>query len=150
MSFGAVPPGDRQTPHSDVRRAFKLRRVCLAVGAFAGCTLLAASAHVLMGSWGRDVRATSAFLALLLAVAIASLVGWRRYRVIEALVALVVVEVLFAAAIGWFGYGGLARADGFFYSWFVSGNLFIAAPWLVGTALGAWLSRRRAPLRRPD
>ncbi|MGH8076401.1 MAG: hypothetical protein ACREPE_03610 [Lysobacter sp.] len=89
-------------------------------------------------------------LAFLLVAAIAGLVGWRRFRVVESLVALVVVELLFAAAIGWFGYGGLARADSFFFSWFVTGNLFIAVPWLIGTALGAWLSRRPVTLKSAD
>lgn len=30
-------------------------------------------------------------------------------------------------------------------SWFVPGNLFIGLPWLLGTGLGTWLSRRRLP-----
>lgn len=129
--------------HSDTRRTFRPSRVFIGLAAFAACAMTAALAHVLVGM-GRDIRPASGLLAILLVVTVIWRIGWQRDRIIESLMALVVVELLFVAAIGWIAYGGVPRLDSFFFSWFVPGNLFVALPWLLGIGMGTWFSRRRS------
>lgn len=112
--------------------------------AFAGmlaCALLAVVLHVLVGSWGRDPRPAAVAMALLLAAAAFYLAGWRHYPIVSLLAALVLADLLLIAAIGWFAYGGVPRLDRFFSSWFVTGTLTIALPWVIGSMAGRARSR---------
>lgn len=122
-------------------------RVFAATGGFIGCVVVAALLVALVGSWGRDLRASGGLAAVFLAAGALGLTGWRGYRVGEMLTALLVAELLFAAVITW--YAGAPRLDRLFLSWFLGGNLYLALPWLSGALVGAWLGRRRRSSRKP-
>ncbi len=111
-------------------------QVLIAFAAMLACALLAVIVHVLVGSWGRDPRPAAAIMALLLAMTALYLTGWRGFPSGTVLAALLLAELLLIAGIGWFAYGGLPRLDRFFGSWFGTGALIIALPWLVGIAAG--------------
>lgn len=122
-------------------------RVATALASIIACLLAAVALHALIGSWGRDPRPAGAFMAIALAAAAFLLSGWRAHRASDLIVALFVAELLFIAAIGWFADGGLPHLGGFFFSWFIPGSLFLALPWLIGMALGAYVRRRRCASR---
>jgi len=119
-------------------------RVITALASIIACLLAAVAFHVLLGAWGRDPRPAGAFMAIALATAALYLAGRRAHRASELIVALITAELLFVAAIGWFADGGLPHFGGFFFSWFIPGSLFLALPWLIGMALGAYVRRRRS------
>lgn len=123
----------------DAGRGRGLWRVAAATGVLVVCVFAAAVVAALVGSWGRDLRRAAAVAAVLLAAAAFHLCR-RGYRAGELLAALVAGELLFAGAIAW--YAGAPRVDRFFLSWFLGGNLYLAAPWLAGAALGAWRAGR--------
>jgi hypothetical protein len=79
----------------------------------------------------------------LLAVLAWHLMGARHYRAGPMFAALLVIEVLLVAAIGWIAYGGMPRVDRFFLSWFGGAGSLLAAPWLFGMWLGARRKRGR-------
>jgi len=118
-------------------------RVATALASIIACLLAAMVLSVLVGSSGRDPRPAAIFMAIFLVAAAFYLSRWRAHRVRELIVALLIAELFFAAAIGWFASGGLPQFDGFFFSWFIAGNRFLALPWLVGVALGAYARRHR-------
>ncbi len=121
-------------------RSWRIGQALIALASMLACVLLAVVVHALVGTWGRDPRPAAAIMSLLLAVDAFYLAGWRRYPIGSLLAALVMAELLLIAAIGWFAYGGVPRLDRFFSSWFVTGALIIALPWLIGC--GAGLARR--------
>ncbi len=123
--------------------ARSMLRVATALASIIACLLAAVAFGALIGSSGRDLRPAAIFMAILLVAAAFHLSRWRAHRVRELIVALFIAELFFAAAIGWFANGGLPQFDGFFFSWFIAGNRFLAVPWLVGVALGAYARRRR-------
>lgn len=131
--------------HDRVGDARRVRCVVIATTAFLACVLFAVVLHAVVGSWGRDPRPASAFMAVLLALTSGYLAGWRRHPLSGLLAALLFAELILVAAIGWFAYGGLPQLDRFFYSWIVSGSLIIALPWLAGAAVGAWRARTHLP-----
>ena len=116
--------------------------VMIALAGMLASLLLAVALHALIGGWGRDLRPAGTFMAFLLAATAFYLAHWQHYRVRELVAALLLAELVFVAATGWFGYGGLPRWDRFFRSWIGAGNLFIAAPWLIGMGAAGWLARR--------
>lgn len=134
-------PGLMAAPKPTAARA--VLRVATALASVIACPLAAVAFGALVGSSGRDLRPAAIFMAILLVTASFYLSRWRAHRVRELIVALLIAELFFVAAIGWFASGGLPRFDGFFFSWFIAGNLFLALPWLVGVALGTYTRRRR-------
>lgn len=120
-----------------------MARIALALAGMMVCLLAASAFHVMVGSLGRDPRPAGFLMALLLAGMAFHLTSRRGYRIRELVVALLAAELLYALVIGWFADGGLPRLGGFFASWFLSGNLFLAVPWLVGMVLGGYARRRR-------
>ena len=123
--------------------ARSMLRVATALASIIACLLAAMVLSALVGSPGRDLRPAAIFMAILLVAAAFYLSRWRAHRVRELIVALLIAELLYVIAIGWFASGGLPQFDGFFFSWFIAGNLFLALPWLVGVALGTFTRRRR-------
>jgi len=123
--------------------ARSMLRVATALASIIACLLAAMVLSALVGSSGRDPRPAAIFMAIFLVAAAFYLSRWRAHRVRELIVALLIAELFFVAAIGWFASGGLPRFDSFFFSWFIAGNRFLALPWLVGVALGTYTRRRR-------
>lgn len=130
-------------------------RVATALASIIACLLVAllvagALQDLLGRHWGRDLRPVGAFMAIALVAAAFYLSRWRAHRVRELIVALFIAELLYVAAVVWFAGGGLLailRFGHFFFSWFIGGNLFLALPWLIGMALGAYLRRRKSTSR---
>lgn len=124
-------------------RSVRIGQVLMAFASMLTCALLAVVVHALVGSWGRDPRPAAVVMALSLAAVAFYLAGLRHYPIATLLAALVLAELALIAAIGWFAYGGMPRLDRFFNSWFISGALIIALPWLIGLAAGRARSRSR-------
>lgn len=112
--------------------ARSMLRVATALASIIACLLAAMVLSALVGSSGRDPRPAAIFMAIFLVAAAFYLSRLRAHRVRELIVALLIAELFFVAAIGWFASGGLPQFDCIFLLMVLRGQP------VPGVALAGW------------
>jgi len=124
----------------------RILQIGIAVIGILMCALVAAFLPPLwQGVSGRDFRPQATTMAFFLLVLSILFRGFLRWRLLNLMIALFIVEIITLTIIAYFsGYTGIGILDSFNLEWLAFMNIFIGLPWLLGLGTGSvWHIIRR-------
>jgi hypothetical protein len=116
-----------------------LTQIGLAVIGILTCSVIAAVLPPLwQGISGRDFRPQATVMAVLILIVSSTFRGFLRWRILNLIGALCIVEILTLTIISYFsGYTGMRILNAFNLEWLAYMNIFIGLPWVLGLGAGS-------------